>query len=62
MGMIVYLVMQISKVELYLPEFYIFGQNPVTFHWNFIGIKTGFKKATKFGLPRYTLFCWQFSQ
>ncbi|MEC3756157.1 hypothetical protein P9160_01795 [Bacillus halotolerans] len=45
MGIIIYLVVQISKLELYLPEFYIYDQNPVSFHWNYIGIETGYKKG-----------------
>ncbi|MEC1672207.1 hypothetical protein [Bacillus mojavensis] len=42
MGIIIYLVVQISKPELYLPGFYIYDQNPVSFHWNYIGIETGY--------------------
>ncbi|MEC0589495.1 hypothetical protein P8843_04500 [Bacillus inaquosorum] len=34
MGIIIYLVLQIGKTELYLPEFYIYCQKPVSFHWN----------------------------
>ncbi|MGY0433141.1 hypothetical protein ACWYID_10710 [Bacillus rugosus] len=41
MGIIIYLVMQVGKTELYLPEFYSYGQNPVSFHWNYIDIETG---------------------
>ncbi|UPV77304.1 MULTISPECIES: hypothetical protein [Bacillus] len=45
MGIIIYLVMQVGKTELYLPEFYSYGQNPVSFYWNYIDIETGFKKG-----------------
>ncbi|ELS59485.1 hypothetical protein [Bacillus inaquosorum] len=55
MGIIIYLVLQIGKTELYLPEFYIYCQKPVSFHWNYIGMKLDLKKeiqvlSTKFGI------------
>ncbi|ARV43837.1 hypothetical protein BCV50_01965 [Bacillus subtilis] len=58
MGIIIYLVLQIGKTELYLPEFYIYCQKPVSFHWNYIGIETGFKKeiqapSTKLGISAF---------
>lgn len=56
MGIIIYLVLQIVKTELYLPRFYIYCQNPVSFHWNYIGIETGFKK----GDPGSTHQIWDF--
>lgn len=34
-----------QQTELCLPEFYIYNQNPVSFHWNYIGIETGYKKG-----------------
>ncbi|MGV2447749.1 UNVERIFIED_CONTAM: hypothetical protein FO527_27450 [Bacillus sp. ATCC 13368] len=42
---LIYVIVQVTKNVLYLPEFSIETENPVSFHFNFIEINTGFQQG-----------------
>ncbi|SDC73288.1 hypothetical protein [Shouchella lonarensis] len=44
LGGIVYLLYQFTRSELYLPHMSVHGDNPISFHWRYVGIDTGFSR------------------
>lgn len=42
---LVYVVVRVTKKGLYLPKYSIEAENPVSFHWNYIEINTGFQSG-----------------
>ncbi|MGV3272933.1 hypothetical protein CHH79_13215 [Bacillus siamensis] len=42
LGSLVYMFIRLTKSKLYLSKFSYQADNPVSFHWNYIGIDTGF--------------------
>ncbi|MCZ4248906.1 hypothetical protein O2313_15395 [Bacillus amyloliquefaciens] len=45
LGCLAYMFNRLTKSKLYLPKFSYEADNPVSFHWNYIGIDTGFVKG-----------------
>ncbi|MEK5389045.1 hypothetical protein NSQ59_01505 [Margalitia sp. FSL K6-0131] len=42
---LIYVIVQVTKKLLYLPKFSIKADNPVSFHWSYIDINTGFQQG-----------------